>query len=245
MDLKFKHQAITSWAKYFLSVPMPYAAFYCDDLYDAEYVKKPAENSKGFTCIFTQMAKLRKGISLAFDADNIGCYGAIKNLYGRTYNEEVTVKLLVEIERFKQDREQVVNWYSNQAKAKPLGKYFIIKSFNKLEKDDKPSIYFCFVKPDIIAALHTLACFDDSRIDAVIAPFGAGCEQMFLYAFDEASKNNPRCILCGLDTSMRTCLKSDLLGFSIPAKKFEIMVANMDDSFLNTHTWEALKRRIE
>ena len=66
---------------------------------------------------------------------------------------------------------------------------------------------------------------------------------MLAIAFDEASKDNPRAILGGMDTAMRACIKSDLLTFSVAASTLERMVANMDKSFLTTYIWQPLKNR--
>ena len=66
---------------------------------------------------------------------------------------------------------------------------------------------------------------------------------MLTFAFDEAWKENPRAILGGMDTAMRTCVKPDLLTFSVAAPMFERMIENMDKSFLTTYIWEPLKKR--
>lgn len=47
-----------------------------------------------------------------------------------------------------------------------------------------------------------------------------------------------------MDTAMRTCVKSDLLTFSVAAPMFERMVENMDKSFLTAYIWESLKNRL-
>ena len=82
-------------------------------------------------------------------------------------------------------------------------------------------------------ALHTLSSFDNTRIDNVIVPFGSGCEQMLTFAFDEARKENPRAILGGMDTAMRTCVKSDLLTFSLAAPIFEHRIHHRRDQFVD------------
>ena len=68
MDANFKRQVLEKWNKYFLTTSLPIGVFYSDDLHGAEYVRKPAPNSRGYTCIFAQMARLHQGQSLAFDA---------------------------------------------------------------------------------------------------------------------------------------------------------------------------------
>ena len=46
------------------------------------------------------------------------------------------------------------------------------------------------------------------------------------------------------DVSARPCVPSATLTFTVPLQRFERMVANMDESFLITRSWDAVKRRI-
>jgi hypothetical protein len=46
------------------------------------------------------------------------------------------------------------------------------------------------------------------------------------------------------DISARPFVEKDVLTFAAPMKKFRAMVANMDESFLITHSWEKVKKRI-
>lgn len=244
MEMTFKQQLMEKWEKYFPATALPVGVFYSDELCGAEYAKKPAPNPRGYTCIFAQMARLHRGCSLAFDRDNLGCFGSYQALFGGIYDEEKTVKLICEIERFKINREQANAMYRINPKAEPTGRYIIFKPFGQLTETDNPAIYFIFAKPDAIAALHSLASFDDTRVDCVIAPFGSGCEGLLSFPLAEARKQQPRSVLGGLDTAMRNCVKADLLTFSVPAVRFEQMVENMDRSFLNTYIWEGVKKRL-
>ncbi|MBQ8652982.1 MAG: DUF169 domain-containing protein [Alistipes sp.] len=243
MDLQFRDVAIAQWQHYFPQTEMPIAVFYADDLCGAEYAPIPPQSKRGYVCLFAQLAKVHHGVSLAFDAENLGCWGALRNLFGGPYQEDVTVNLLVNIEKFKSDREQTNLLHEINPVAHPTGRYVIFKPLDKLTEADSPAIYCIFAKPDAISALHTLSGFDNTRIDNVIVPFGSGCEQMLTFAFNEAVKENPRAILGGMDTAMRACVKSDVLTFSVAAQMFERMVANMDKSFLTTYIWEPLKSR--
>lgn len=245
MDLQFKEKALKCWEKYFPTTELPIAAFYSDDLCDAEYQNRPPENSRGYTCIFAQMARLHNGCPLAFDADNLGCFGSRQALFGGEYLEEATVKLLCEIEKFKIDRKQVNMLHEINPKAKPAGKYFIMKPINQLTEKDNPDIYFVFAKADVISALHTLASFDDTRVDNVIVPFGSGCEGVFSFPLEENRSDNPRVVLGGMDTAMRGCVKPEMLTMSMPASRFYRMIDNADASFLNTYIWQGLRRRVE
>ena len=245
MELQLRQDIINKWQNYFAGQEMPIAVFYADTLHGAEYVKKPAENPRGYTCMFAQLAKVHHGECVAFDKDNLGCWGAIENLFGGPFIEDATVRLLVEIEKFKANREQVLALNNINPKATPRGKYVIFKPFKSLTEDDKPEIFCIFAKPDVIAALHTLVSFDNTRIDNVIVPFGSGCEQAIKFAFSEANKENPRAVLGGMDVAMRGCMKQEMQIFSFAASTFYNMVGNTDKSFLNTYIWQGLKGRLE
>lgn len=244
MDQQAKNNIISKWQSYFPDQELPIAVFYADALHGAEYVKKPADNPRGYTCIFAQLAKVHRGQAVAFDKENLGCWGAVDKLFGGPFLEDVTVKLLVEIEKFKADREQVIQLNRINPKAEPTGKYIVFKPFDQLTEDDVPEIFCVFAKPDVVAALHTLVSYDNTRIDNVIVPFGSGCEQSFKFAFSEARKENPRAILGSMDVAMRGCIKPEQQLFSFAAKTFYNMVSNMDKSFLNTYIWQGLKPRL-
>ncbi len=244
MDSSFKKLVKEKWETYFPNTAQPIGAFYADSLHGAEYVEKPAPNPHGYTCMFAQMTRLHSGRSLAFDVENLGCFGSSQILFGRNSPEETTVQLMVEVERFKKDAEQVRLMMKNGPQALPTGRYVVMKPLEQIVAGDEPQIYCIFARPDAIAALHCLAGFDDSRADAVIVPFGSGCEQLLGYPFSERRKPNPRAVLGGMDPAQRCCMKPDLQTFAVTAGKFRSMVENMDDTFLNTFVWEAIRPRL-
>ena len=95
---------------------------------------------------FFSAALVHRGRSVAFSKDNLGCWGAIENLFGGPYIEDATVKLLVEIEKFKKDREHVNALQTINPKTKPTGKYAIFKPFSQLTEDDEPEIFCNFAR---------------------------------------------------------------------------------------------------
>lgn len=242
MNLSIKERVLDLWKRYFPNAELPVAVFYSDTLHGAEYPKKPADNQRGYTCLYAQLSRVHKGEALAFDPENLGCFGAMKSIYGG-YNEDAEVRLLVDIERFKKDRECVRAMCSVNPKATPRGRYIIFKPWDTLTEEDQPELICLFARADMISALHTWASFDISSLDNVIVPHGAGCEVMLSFAFAETDKPQPRCVLGGMDTAMRMCLKPDIQTFSIAYKRFEQMVGFADDTFLDTYIWQPLKNR--
>lgn len=242
MDAELITRVKDLWEKYFPNSERPIAVFYTDSPEGATYPSKPADNKRGYTCLFAQLTRIHKGEAMAFDAENLGCFGAMKSIYGGG-NEEAEVKLLVEIERFKESRECVRSMCAINPVAKPRGRYIVFKPWDTLTEKDNPEIVCIFARPDMISALHTWASYDISRLDNIIVPHGAGCETMLTFAFAEAENERPRCILGGMDTAMRRCLSPDIQTFSIAFKRFEQMVSFADKTFLDTYIWQPLKGR--
>jgi hypothetical protein len=47
------------------------------------------------------------------------------------------------------------------------------------------------------------------------------------------------------DTSARRFVAPDELTFSVPFKKFVRMIEDIEESFLITHTWKSIQKRIK
>jgi hypothetical protein len=56
---------------------------------------------------------------------------------------------------------------------------------------------------------------------------------------------SPRAVIGMFDVSARPSVPKDTLSFAVPMKKFETMIANMDESFLITESWRKVQRRID
>jgi len=64
------------------------------------------------------------------------------------------------------------------------------------------------------------------------------------FPMKELESDNPRAVIGLLDPSARSCVKPNLLSFSIPWPKFLTMVENMDECFLNTNCWKKIHKRL-
>jgi len=101
-----------------------------------------------------------------------------------------------------------------------------------------------FALPDVLSGLFTLSGFDESDVNAVIAPFCAGCGSIVHWPFLEQQAERPRAVLGMFDVSARPYVQKQLLTFAAPMRKFSRMLDNMDESFLTTHSWERVKARL-
>ena len=76
MDIRLKETFLQQWKKFFGNAELPIVFYYTDEDSNAEYVGK----TEKWSCFIGQLAKVRKGKSLAFDKDAVGCTGGKRYL---------------------------------------------------------------------------------------------------------------------------------------------------------------------
>jgi hypothetical protein len=147
-------------------------------------------------------------------------------------------------ERYKKSPELVEQQLKSQPPLTAPGKYLLFKRWDRLSETDDPLAVVLFATADVLSGLFTLVNFDASDPHGVIAPFGSGGSSIIYYALQEANHANPRCILGMFDVSARPCVPENRLTFTIPMRRFDEMVNNMDESFLITESWNLIQNRI-
>jgi uncharacterized protein (DUF169 family) len=248
MNKQLKERFTELWKKYFNGAELPIAFYYSDGAGDIEIVEKPSEH----VCFIGVLNRVRKGKSLCFGADSLGCFGAKRYL---GYMKEIMPNFEyflscgipgeLEGERYKKSPEIVREIMKNMPDFKAPKKYIIFKRWDAVEEGDNPDVVIFFSPPDVISGLFTLAGFDQTESASVYAPFSAGCGSIVLHPYLEGEKPQPRCILGMFDVSARPFVPPGVLTFSAPMKKFEIMVGNMEESFLITPSWEKVRMKIK
>ncbi len=243
-----KEKFIERWKKYFDGAELPVSFYYADEVRGAEAV----EPASGHRCIIGDLAGVRKGRSVYFEAESIGCAG------GRCYLgfTEVLVPNFeyflscglagkVEGERYKKTPELVREMMKTAARLEAPGRFIVFKRWDKLEEWDEPEVIIFFACPDVLSGLFTLANFDEVEANGVFSPFSAGCGSIVQYPYLEKDARRPRGVLGMFDVSARPFVDRSYLSFSAPMSKFVKMVDNMEESFLTTASWSKVSRRIE
>jgi len=194
---------------------------------------------------------VRKGKSLCFNIDSIGCFGGKRylgylNTLGPNFEYFLSCGIPGEMdgERYKKSPEIVRELMKNMPVFKAPAKYILFKRWDSLNENDNPDVLIFFAPPDILSGLFTLAGFDEAESNSVIAPFSAGCGSIVMHPYLEKESPRPRCVIGMFDVSARPYVPSGILTFSAPMKKFEIMVSNMKESFLITPSWNKVRSRI-
>ena len=248
MDMATKEKFIKLWEKYFGKAELPVVFFYTDTPVGVTRVKPPKLEHK---CVIADIARARKGASVAFDVAAVGCFGGKKYLgFTEGFRPDFEYFLSygipgeMEGERYKKSPDIVKEVMKNVPKFKAPGQYIAFKRWDKIEKTDKPDVVIFFAPPDILSGIFTLMNFDEVEPNGVFAPFAAGCSTIVTHPYLEKSAKRPRAVLGMFDVSARPCVPDTTLTIAIPINKFERMVTNMEESFLTTESWKKVRRRI-
>lgn len=247
MDILLKDKFIQQWGRFFGKAELPITFYYTKEPCDTELADIPA----GWSCVIAQFAKVRKGKSLAFNADSVTCGGGKRYLaFSNTMRPGFEYFLScgnaeIEGERYLQSPELVKNFMANMPTEIQTDSYIVFKRWDNLTELDKPDVVIFFTTPDVISGLFTLANFDQSEPNGTITPFGAGCSSIVHYPYKESKSARQRAVIGMFDPSARPCVGENILTFAVPIKRFESMVKNMEESFLATATWSKIKNRID
>ena len=246
MNSAIKERFTGLWAKYFGNEELPITLYYSDEIEMADEVGK----AEKWSCMIGQLAKVRKGTSLAFSINSIGCAGGKKNSgYTKDLRPDFEYFLSCGNERLKGERflktPELVKIFHSAAPWSPSkAKYLVFKRWDMLLEDDLPEVVIFFAKPDMLSGLFTLSSFDRDYNDGVIAPFGAGCASIIQYPLAEAKLAKPKTVLGMFDISARPYVPENTLTAAIPYQRFVEMVENMEESFLTTNSWNVVRNRI-
>lgn len=248
MDMKLKEKFIELWENYFSGAELPIAFYYSDEPGDVEVVEKPSEH----VCVIGVLNRVRRGRSLCFGADSLGCFGGKRYLgYLREmmpnfeYFLSCGIPGEMEGERYKKSPEIVREIMKNMPDFKAPKEFIIFKRWDSFDEVDNPDVVIFYATPDVLSGLFTLAGFDQTESASVYAPFSAGCGSIVLHPYLERGKPQQRCILGMFDVSARPFVPPGVLTFSAPIEKFRTMVDNMEESFLITPSWEKVRERLK
>ena len=247
MERKTRDHFIQQWNKYFPNTELPITYYYTDQVTPTELADTQQEDR----CLIGNLNRVRQGYPYVYSADTPGCSGG-KRYSGFSHSQSPTFEYFlscgipgqVEGERYKKSpqlvRETMAHWHSFNAP----GKYLVFKRWDKLEERDEPLAVIFFAAGDILAGLFTLANYDYPGSDGVIAPMGSGCSSILVNPLHEADQPKPRAVLGMFDVSARPHVPAHTLTFTVTLPRFLEIVANMDESFLITHSWQEVQERI-
>ncbi|WP_421921240.1 DUF169 domain-containing protein [Marinifilum sp.] len=240
MDIKLKRDFIEKYWKYFgEETDLPITFWYNNNQIQEQQIKP-----KSWMCIIGQLSRIRKGESLSFSSESVSCAGGKAYCGFSDFMPGLADYLSTGEERYLKNKDIAQEVIHQFPVYNAPGKYISFKRWDQLLEEDHPEVVIFFAKPDVLSGLFTLASFDQTDLQAIIAPFSSGCGSIITFPYQEAIKENPKAILGMFDPSARPFVGENTLSLAIPMKKMEIMLANMDESFLTTDQWLKVRNRI-
>ncbi len=235
------------WEKYFPGAELPIAYFYADQVRQEDHQDSQREDR----CLIGNLERVRQGHTFVYNAKTSGCLGG-KRYTGFSdklrpnfeYFLSCGIPGKLEGERYKKNPELVKVHLELHPPFQAPGKNLVFKRLDRLVEGEQPFAVIFFAPPDVLSGLFALANYDFAETDGVISPMGSGCASIVNYPFIESASAKARCVLGMFDVSARPHVPPDTLTFTIPMKRFEQMVANMDESFLITESWAKIRLRL-
>ncbi len=248
MNKQFQKEFQSKWEKYFPGVELPVAYFYADEV----TAQDRADSQDEEHCVIASFQRVRQGHTFVYGPDSPGCKGWRRYTgFSQTLRPQFEYFLScgipgeIEGERYKKSPDLVDAYLKTHPPFQAPGRFLVFKRWDKLAENDQPFAVIFFAAADVLSGLFALANYDRSDANGVISPNGSGCSTIVNYPYWEAQSDTPRCVLGMFDVTARTQVPATVLTFTILMKRFEQMVANMDESFLITGAWERLRTRIQ
>jgi hypothetical protein len=247
MDAAFSDRFISRWRLYFAGAELPICTFYTDHVREEDLRQSTNEQR----CLIGNLRRVREGFPYVYNAETPSCTGG-KRYSGFSqalrpkfeYFLSCGIPGEVEGERYKKTPDLVKAYLQSHPPFQAPGKHLVFKRWDKVAADEQPLAVIFFAAPDVLAGLYTLANYDWADPHGVVAPMGSGCASIVQYPVVEASSAHPWCVLGMFDVSARPHVPEDTLTFAVPMRRFEQMVHHMDESFLITASWRAVRDRL-
>jgi hypothetical protein len=174
MDLAFRDQFLELWRRYFGKAELPVVFYFSDNEGGAERMKP----TSGHQCVIGVLSKARKGHSISFERDSVGCVGGRKYL---GFTHEIMPKFEyflscgirgeLEGERYKKTPELVQETVKNWPLFEAPAKFVVFKRWDRLTESDEAEVVIFFGEPDVLSGLFTLANFDEVEPNGVFCAF--------------------------------------------------------------------------
>jgi len=207
---------------------------------------------EGFSCVMGNIWRARrKGTTAYFDQERFGCLGGAfylgflkPQLEFITYYVSTGIPDQVQGEYYLESPEITRHFFKTIDPRPAPARFCIFKPLSQFTADEQPELVTFFARGETLCGLNQLATFVTNDFEAVYSPFGAGCSNLVSWPLKYLAEKKLKAVLGGWDPSDRKFLKPDELSFTVPWEMFEQMVQRWTESFLTTHTWDVVRKKI-
>lgn len=207
-------------------------------------------SGKGWGCVVAVMARARRGETVYFDGEHVGCAGGGYYLGFCPMRPEIAeyvstgIPGKLEGEHYKKSPDLVRAALDAFPAPKAPAKYAVVKPVSALTDGETPDVVICFATPGELSGLVFLAHYEREE-DGVVCPFNSGCGAIVSRPLLEAERDQPRAVLGMFDPSARPFAPENTLSFAAPRAMWEEMLSNAAESFLTTETWAKARKKAE
>lgn len=166
---------------------------------------------------------------------------AMEEHAGKAFTEE-----FLEGERYVRNPGLVERWLDTLPITDVAATYVVFKPLATIDPgSERPETVVFLANADQLSALVILANYGRGSMDGVLIPWAAGCQTIGILPYREAGHEPPRAVVGLTDISARKytrgLLGKDHLSFAMPWALFQEMETHVPGSFLERHTWQALR----
>lgn len=207
----------------------------------------------GFSCVIGHIWRARKKKTAAwFDAERFGCPGGTFWLGFMKPQTETIIHYVssgipgrMQGEFYCEGPEALRTIFAEIDPPPAPARFCVVKPLSLFQQDERPVLVSFFCRPESLCGLHQLATFVTNDPEVVASPWGAACTGLVTWPLKYLLQGRTRAVLGGWDPSARKFFRTDELSFTVPFAMFTDMLARHGGSFLTTHTWTVVRKKIE
>lgn len=243
MDTHLQFKFAENWNKYFGNAELPVCMWFADESNTTDL----SERKHSSTCFIAELASVRKGKNHCVNKQSLGCGGARRYLgYSDKLKPDFEYFLScgneqTEGERYVKTPEEVLQWLNNQQFINIHNRTAYFKRWDKVEANENPELLIFFATPDVLSGLFTLFNYCNFRKGNIETSFASGCSSIITKPY----LNTDKAFIGMFDPTARKCVAENILTFSFHFKKISAMNEAMENSFLSTHSWALIKKRLD
>lgn len=206
-----------------------------------------------FSCVMGKLWLARKKRTAAwFEATRYGCPGGSFYLgFHAPQLDFITCYISTGIpgtpvagERYQPSPEAARKFFTDVPPRPAPAKFCVMKPLSLFQDGETPELVAFFARGEVLTGLANLAAFVTGDLEAVAAPFGAGCGFLVTWPLFYLAAGRTRAVLgCG-DPSARKHMKPDEMTFTVPFALYRKFLARWEESFLTTPTWGVVRKKI-
>ncbi len=205
-----------------------------------------------FSCVMGYVWRARRQKTTAwFDRERLGCLGGAFYLGYLKPQLDVIAHYVstgypgvMEGERYLASPEDVRRFFQMVDPRPAPARFCVFKPLSLFTPEETPEVVAFFARSEVLSGLHTLAAFVTGDPEVVAAPFGADCSHVVTWPLHYRVRGQLRAVLGGWDPSARRFHRPDEMSFALPWELFRDMLRRWPESFLTTHTWATVKKKI-